>query len=70
MPVAHADVDARDGLALLVQESFEECGLFERPAGEGWAFGERFVAEADLCVAVLEFFDDVLGEGATVGNSG
>ncbi len=42
--------------------------MLEGPAGEGWAFGERFFLEADLGVAVLELFDDFFGEGAAAGD--
>jgi hypothetical protein len=42
--------------------------LLEGPAGEGRAFGEGFVFETDLGVAVLEFFDDFVGEGAAASD--
>jgi hypothetical protein len=47
---------------------FEEAGLLEGPAGEGWASGEGFFLEADLGVAVLELLDDFFGKGAAAGD--
>ena len=67
MPVAHADVDGL-GLSGGGEELVEELALQEGPAGERWAFGEWCVAEADLGVAVLELFDDVLRHGAAAGD--
>ncbi len=44
------------------------AGLAEGPLGEGWGFGAAGFGEADLGVAVLEFFDDLGGEGAASGD--
>ena len=52
VPVAHADVDGLEDLV------FEEDGLAESPACEGWTLGEWSFAEADFGVAVLEFFNN------------
>jgi len=64
VPVAHADVDRSADMLL------QEFGLSQGPTGQGRLFGQRFVAQADFSVAVLEFFDDVLGHGAAVGDFG
>ncbi len=63
VPVAHADVDRLEELV------FEEDGLAEGPAGEGWALGERGFAEADFGIAMLELFDDGGGHGAAAGDA-
>jgi hypothetical protein len=64
VPVAHADVDGE------VERFAEELALEEGPAGEGRRLGARGFGEADLGVAVLEFFDDGWGERAAVGDVG
>ena len=64
VPVAHADIDAG-------AEGFgQQAALPQGPAGEGRAFGEGFIAEADGSVAVLELGDDLFGEGSAAGDAG
>ena len=64
VPVAHADVDRQ------VDGGGEVAALLEGPASEWRTFGERRLLEADLGVAVLELFDDGLGQGPAVGYLG
>src|SRR5215472_1552320 len=55
MPVAHCDVDRR-----AVEFTLEETALCKRPPCQRWRFRGRRVAEADLSVAMLELFDDLV----------
>jgi len=69
MPVTHGHVDAQ-GMAGGSEGRFEQMGLGEGPAGEGWGLGCGGLAEADLGVAVLEFGDDRGRERAAAGDFG
>ncbi len=59
MPVAHGDVDASS-----VKFLFEELTLRGGPLCKVWRLRAGSFAEADLGVAVLEFFDDFVRERA------
>ena len=48
----------------------EQVGLGEGPAREGRGFDAGGIAQADLGVAVLEFFDHFVREGAAAGDFG
>ncbi len=63
VPVAHGDVDAGVG-----EEVLQEAGLGEGPLGEGRRLGAEGFGEADLGVAVLELFDDLVGKRASSGD--
>ncbi len=67
VPVAHRHVDGQRR-ASGDEGGFERTGLGEGPAGEGRGFIAGFSTEADLGVAVLQFLDDLMREGAAAGD--
>jgi hypothetical protein len=69
MPVAHGDVDGQRSAG--GRERFSEAvGLGEGPASKRRRLRAGLFPEADLGVAVLEFLDNLLGEGAATGDFG
>ena len=69
VPVAHGGVDG-EGIAAGSKGLFEEKGQGEGPTGERWWFFAGDFLQADLGVAMLEFFDDLVGEGAAASDLG
>jgi hypothetical protein len=69
VPVAHGCVD-RERMACGGEGGFEQAGLGEGPAGEGWGIEGGDVAKTNLGVTVLEFGDNRGREGAATGDFG
>jgi len=62
MPVAHTDIDL---CACLL---FQQRTLLQRPARQRRAFGQRLLAQANLCVSVLQLCDDLRRHRTTAGD--
>jgi hypothetical protein len=64
MPVAHTDVD------FLAERLREQLALKQSPARERGAFRQRFFAETDFSVTMLELFHHLRWHGTAGGDVG